>query len=91
MKNNELEFYNKIKNWDFSKIKYEKEVLTTWDMYEILKENANSDSCILDLGTGGGENVLKNFPNVKEIIATDFSQEMIISANENLIKSGRKI
>ena len=28
----ELEFYNKIKNWDFSMINYEKEVLTNWDM-----------------------------------------------------------
>ena len=45
---------------------------------------------ILDLGTGGGEKVLRNFPIVKEIIATDFSKEMINTANKNLAKTERK-
>ena len=34
MSNKELEYYNKIKNWDFSMIKFEEENLTNWDMYE---------------------------------------------------------
>ena len=38
MNNNELDYYNKIKNWDFSKIKYETESLTNWDMYKIFEE-----------------------------------------------------
>ena len=37
----------------------------------------------LDLGTGGGENVLKNYPDVGMIIATDFSKKMIYTAKEN--------
>lgn len=89
MKTNELEFYEKIKNWDFSKIKYKEESLTNWDMYEILNINSTNESKILDLGTGGGENLLKNFPNAKEIIGTDFSNEMIKTANDNLKKSDR--
>jgi len=90
MKKGEYEFYNKLKNWDFSKIKYEEESLTNWDMYDVLKNNCNMQSKVLDLGTGGGEKVLSNFPEVKEIIATDFSEEMIKTANYNLENSNRK-
>lgn len=88
--NDELEFYNKIKDWDFSKIKYIEESLTNWDLYSILKEKATKDSYILDLGTGGGENLLKNFPEAKKIIGTDLSPEMIKTAQQNLEKSKRK-
>ena len=90
MDNKEHDFYNEIKNWDFSDINRTEENFTNWDMYEILRNNSNSESRILDLGTGGGEKVLKNFPEAKEIIATDFSEEMIKTANENLKKSNRK-
>ncbi len=85
----EKDFYNKVKNWDFSMINYEKESLTDFDLYDLLKENTNSSSRLLDLGTGGGEKVLKYFPDCAEIIATDFSEEMINTANESLKKSGR--
>ena len=84
---NELDFYNKMKNWDFSMINYEKETLTNWNMNEEINKNANRESKILDLGTGGGEKVLKYFPECKEILATDFSEEMIKTANTNLKKS----
>ncbi len=86
----EHDFYNNIKNWDFSKIQYEKDTLTDWDMYDILRKNATSNSRALDLGTGGGENVIKKFPDCLEILATDFSEEMVKTANENLVKSKRK-
>lgn len=85
----EYEFYNEIKNWDFSMINYEEEVLSSWDLYEILKSITNENSKVLDLGTGGGEKVLKYFPKVGEIIATDFSEEMINTANMNLKASGK--
>ena len=52
----ELEFYQKIKNWDFSMIKYTVENLTNWDIYKELSDTSSADSKILDLGTGGGEN-----------------------------------
>ena len=88
--NNELKFYNEIKNWDFSEIKYIEESLTNWDIYDILNKTATKNSCILDLGTGGGEKLLKNFPKVKKIIGTDLSPEMIKTAQFNLEKSKRK-
>ena len=90
MNSKEYEFYNRIKDWDFSQIECFEEQLTNWDMYEILRANSNNNSRILDLGTGGGEKVLENYPEVKEIVATDFSEEMIKTANKNLLESGRK-
>lgn len=86
----ELEFYEKIKNWDFSKINRAEEKLTDWDLYKLLNQCSNEESKILDLGTGGGEKVIKYFPNCKEIVATDLSIEMINTANNNLKESGRK-
>lgn len=87
---NEFYIYNTIRNWDFSMIRCEEEYLTNWDMYKILKRTTTKDSRVLDLGTGGGEKVIKYFPEVKEITATDYSPEMIKTANENLLKTKRK-
>lgn len=89
MESFEYEYYEKVKNWDFSYFKIEEEVLTDWNMYKILKENTNENSKILDLGTGGGEKLLEYFPKANEIIGTDLSKEMIETANKNLEKSGR--
>ncbi len=90
MNNNELDYYNRIKNWDFSRISYEVESLTNWDMYKILNEKTTKNSRILDLGTGGGEKVINKFPEALEIVGTDFSQQMIKTAKENLKKSNKK-
>lgn len=86
----EKKYYEEIKDWDFSKFEIETESLTNFDIYEILNNITTKDSKILDLGTGGGEKVLKNFPEVKEILATDFAEPMVETANKNLVKSGRK-
>ena len=71
---NEIDFYEKVKNWD---------------LYKILKVSTDSNSRILDLRTVGGEKVLKYFSDCKEILATDLSKEVINTANENLKASGR--
>ena len=90
MQENELKYYEKIGNWDFSQIKCKTEDLTNWDFYEKIKENTNEKSLCLDLGTGGGERVLQKYPNVGMIIATDFSEEMIKTAKENAKKYPEK-
>ena len=90
MKKIEKSFYDEAKDWDFSAIKMTKESLTDWDMYKILRQRVNEKSKILDLGTGGGENVLKHFPEAAEIVGTDLSEAMIETACKNLKKSGRK-
>ena len=87
---NELEFYNEIGNWDFSMIDYKEEFLTDWDFYKKIEENTNEYSLCLDLGTGAGEKLLKNYPKVGWVIGTDFSEEMVKTAKENLKKSDKK-
>lgn len=86
----EKEFYKEIKDWDFSRFEIESESLTKWDLYELLNKLANKESKILDLGTGGGEKLLEFFPKAKEILGTDFSDEMIKTAKKNLELSERK-
>ena len=85
----EKEYYEEIKNWDFSKYEIETESLTKWDLDEILNKISERNYKILDLGTGGGEKVLEKFPEVEEILGTDFSPSMIETANKNLKESGR--
>ncbi len=84
MQTKEHRYYENIGNWDFEQIKYKTEKQTNWDFYEKIKEYTNKDSICLDLGTGGGEKVLKYYPEVDKIYATDFSGEMINTAKENL-------
>lgn len=83
MQKNEHIYYEAIGNWDFDQIKYKTEKQTNWDFYEKIKEYTNKESICLDLGTGGGEKVLRYYPEVGKIYATDFSTEMIKTANEN--------
>lgn len=90
MEDKEYQFYNNLKNWDFDNINYTSVSLTNFDIYDILNKIANSTSKILDLGTGGGEKVIKYYPHAKEIVATDYSKNMIETAKENLKKSGRR-
>ena len=86
MNRKDLKYYEEIGNWDFSKIKYETEKITDWDFYEEIKKYTNENSICLDLGTGGGEKLLKRYPKAGKIIGTDFSKEMINTAKENYKK-----
>ena len=86
----EYDYYNELANWSFDNINCTEEILTNWSYEEEIKKHINEASKVLDLGTAAGEELLENFPNCAEILGTDFSEEMIKSANQNLIKSGRK-
>ena len=90
MQENELEYYSKVANWDFSQIKCEAEKLTEWDYFEEIQKHTNEKSLCLDLGTGGGEKVLKRYSKVGMLVATDFSKEMIYTAKENAKKYPEK-
>lgn len=83
MQENELKRYEEIGNWDFSDINYTVEQESSWDFYKEIAKYATPTSLILDLGTGGGEKVLKKMPDCGMIIATDFSSKMIGTANKN--------
>ena len=69
-------------NWDFSNLNIKSEYVTTWDMYEEIKRHGKDLVC-LDLGCAAGEKILKNYPDVKELLATDLIPLMIEHANEN--------
>jgi hypothetical protein len=90
MQENELKYYETIGNWDFDQIKYKTEKITDWDFYKKICINTNAESLCLDLGTGGGEKVLKNYPEVGMLIATDFSEEMVKTAKKNLTQYPNK-
>ena len=87
---NEYDYYSDLANWSFEDINYTSEVFTNWIYEEEIKKHVSKSSKVLDLGTAGGEKVLENFPECSEILGTDFSSEMIESANKNLLKSTRK-
>lgn len=89
MKTNEHDYYSEIANWSFEDIKMTSETLTNWNYEEEIKKTIKPNSRVLDLGTAGGEKVLKHYPDCEEILATDFSSEMIETAKKNLLKSGR--
>lgn len=82
----ENKFYSNRKNWDFSKIKFTTiyDPQNKFDFFDTIKKYSDNSSLCLDLGTGGGENLLKFYPDVGYIIAMDFSPEMIQTAQQNL-------
>ena len=90
MKISDYDYYNNIANWSFDDIDYTSENFTNWIYEDEIIKHTNENSRILDLGTAAGEKVLKYFPDCKEILGTDFSKEMIKSANKNLTNSERK-
>ena len=90
MKSKEYVYYDTIANWSLKDINCTNEVFTNWIYEEEIKKTITKDSKVLDLGTGGGEKVLENYPECAEILGTDFSERMIATANNNLKKSGRK-
>lgn len=90
MKTNEHDYYSELANWSFEDIDYTSEVFTNWIYEDEIKKQVNENTRILDLGTAAGEKVLKKFPDCAEILGTDFSNEMIETANNNLLQSGRK-
>ncbi len=88
-KQNDKKFYNKIGSeigWNFDDAHYVS-VGIKWDFYQIVKENCKKNYRLLDIGTGGGEKILKIASKVKQVVGIDLSQEMIKVANKNLIKS----
>lgn len=85
----EKSFYNEIGNWDFSKIKNVSVNFTNWNYIEEIKNSMTSNSKVLDLGTADGKQIFKHYPECKEILGTDFSEEMIKTANENCGKYNR--
>jgi len=79
------QFYNRIGKeigWDFSQVNTTSTGVK-WNFYERVKQLSKPMDTILDLGTGGGENILKLAPTVAHIDAVDQSPTMIQTARSN--------
>ncbi|OAS89535.1 MULTISPECIES: class I SAM-dependent methyltransferase [Metabacillus] len=82
-------FYDKVgrlNGWDFSKVKSISEGVK-WGFYtEVTKRCKNTD-VLLDIGTGGGENILKIAGSLQFLVGIDLSNGMMETALSNLRKS----
>lgn len=82
-------FYNKVgkeNGWDFSMLKVFAEGVQ-WDFYEEVRSKSQTSDVLLDIGTGGGENLLKIAPYFLLLIGIDLSHEMVERAQSNLNKT----
>ncbi|SDZ41195.1 class I SAM-dependent methyltransferase [Bacillus sp. 166amftsu] len=89
---NELEYKNfydrvgEINGWDFSKIK-STSIGVQWNFYEKVKQACKPNGILLDIGTGGGENILRIASSALLLIGIDNSNGMMKTAKSNLKKS----
>ena len=86
MKNTETEY------WDDKASEYDNHLKKSESAYlkiiELIKSEINKTQTLLDIGTGTGEIPIAIADHAGEIIANDFSQEMINLANTKIEESG---
>ncbi|MBU1864020.1 MAG: class I SAM-dependent methyltransferase [Candidatus Omnitrophica bacterium] len=83
------EFYDKVGSeigWDFSKVRHTSEGVE-WELYDEVIKRCKKPDILLDVGTGGGEKVLKIAQNLQLVIGIDISDGMIDTARKNLLRS----
>ncbi|SFL99340.1 Methyltransferase domain-containing protein [Gracilibacillus orientalis] len=82
-------FYDKvgkINGWNFSNIKCSSEGVK-WDFYEEVIKRCKKTDVLLDIGTGGGENILRISFSLFFLIGIDLSSGMLETAVSNLKNS----
>jgi SAM-dependent methyltransferase len=82
-------FYDKVgrlNGWDFSKLKTISEGVK-WDFYKEVTKRCKKTDVLLDIGTGGGEKVLKIADSLQFLVGIDLSSGMIETAQSNLNNS----
>lgn len=72
--------------WDFSHLKTT-EKGQGWDFYQEVLKKAKPQDTLLDIGTGGGEKILKIAKYFTSVYGIDYSQSMVDTANKNLQKT----
>lgn len=89
---NELEYKNfydrvgKINGWDFSKLQVTSEGIE-WNFYEEVIKRSKGTDVLLDIGTGGGENVLSIASSFHSVFGIELSSGMLETAKSNLVKA----
>ncbi|WP_058307632.1 class I SAM-dependent methyltransferase [Gracilibacillus massiliensis] len=79
-------FYNKVgkvNGWDFSNIKSFSEGVT-WNFYDEVQKRSKKTDVLLDIGTGGGENIIRISSSLLLSIGIDLSNGMLETAESNL-------
>jgi ubiquinone/menaquinone biosynthesis C-methylase UbiE len=82
-------FYDRVgktNGWDFSQLKVKSEGVL-WDFNEEITKKSQTSDILLDIGTGGGENVLSIASSFLVLIGIDVSKYMIETAQSNLKKT----
>lgn len=81
------QFYNeictKIGGYDFRSINVINQGVK-WYFYKEVKKLCDNNSLVLDIGTGGGERVLKLANYVRLLVGIDISENMVKAAKDNL-------
>ena len=72
-----------LNGWDFSQLQVVVDE-PEWDFYDEVKKRSRKTDVLLDIGTGGGENVLTVSSSVLLIVGIDLSHGMIKTAKENI-------
>lgn len=76
----------KINGWDFSNIKSLTDGVN-WNFYEEVIKRCKKTDVLLDIGSGGGENILKIASSLFFLIGIDISKGMLETASTNLKRS----
>ncbi len=82
-------FYDEVgtqNGWDFSSIRSFLEGVT-WDFYEEVRKRCKKTDVLLDVGTGGGEHILRIAQELFFLIGIDLSEGMVETAKVNLEQS----
>ncbi|TKD72138.1 class I SAM-dependent methyltransferase [Pseudalkalibacillus hwajinpoensis] len=82
-------FYNKVgkeNGWDFSSLQLMSEGVK-WEFYDEVTKRVKKTDLLLDIGTGGGENLLKIASSLQLLIGIDLSKGMMETAEKNLHNS----
>lgn len=85
----EQRFYEKTgkaNGWNFSGLKSGAEGVA-WDFYREAANYSAPGSIVLDIGTGGGENVMKLAESCALLVGIDLSEAMVETARANLQKA----
>ncbi|WP_142826400.1 class I SAM-dependent methyltransferase [Planococcus soli] len=80
------EAIGKVNGWNFSHLRVSADQ-ADWDFNNEVINRCNKRDSLLDIGTGGGENLLEIAHSVERAIGIDLSGAMIESAKDNLKRS----
>lgn len=84
-----MQFYDRVgllNGWDFSHVRCISEGVK-WNFYDEVIQNCKATDILLDIGTGGGENLLSMASSAALLIGIDLSHAMVETAHQNLQKA----